>query len=158
MVLEIAGGLFGQEDVRETPTLATQSLGGNVLMGRFDDSSTLTPGITRYLPLIGNVPNVDIDSSITKIKSLIPTAGTLQNFYVNVVTNSINGNVDFYIMVNEVATGLTIQYSSAETGQKSDTTNTFTIAAGDSISLRIITGGSSGSFADVRWGVELGVT
>lgn len=81
--------------------------------------------------------------------NLIPLAGTLKNLYIKLETNTLNsGTIVFTIMINGVATAVTVSANFGETGIIFDITHSVAVAAGDRVSVRSVAGGTSGG---VNW-------
>jgi hypothetical protein len=119
---------------------ATVSNTGGMITTPIGNASTVSSALTRY------VDSIDINATETSVGNIIPLTGTLLNLYINVTANSLNsGTVVFTIMKNGSATSVTKTVNAGVTGIVSDTTNTASITAGDRITLRIVTSGSSGS-------------
>ncbi len=152
MVLEIAGGLFGQDDVRETATVATSQIGGNIIMGK---TISVSPLQTRYYIPFGEGTQ---ETTLTQANILIPSTGTLRNLRANVAANTLNNITNVTIWVNNATTGITVQYGGGVTGALSDLTNTFVVAAGDLLSIKSVTTANGGAMSDLSWGFELNTT
>ena len=81
----------------------------------------------------------------TDVGIIMPIAGTLKNFYIDVSANTLDaGNTVFTIMLNGVATSITKTVAFGVTSVTSDLVHTATIAIGDRISLRAVVSGSTG--------------
>jgi len=130
---------------------AVNSLG--IYGGGLYYSSSISYNVNTYVPVNGiSVPHATEDY----MKIVVPVSGVLKNFYVDVITNSLDGTMSFTIRKNGVNTDLEVTYSSSETGVKSDTSNTVSVSAGDVLSIRINTGGStSGSASKINWGLQI---
>ena len=67
----------------------------------------------------------------------MPRAGTLRRFFVRHNTATGNGNnVVYTVMVNGVATAITVTLATGAIGQASDLVNTVAVAQGDRVSIR----------------------
>lgn len=84
---------------------------------------------------------------------IIPRAGTIQNFYSFVHDANTSGGT-FTIIKNGSATAVTTTHASGTNTLQSDTSNTFSVVAGDEISIRIAQGGA-GNFQGYNWGFEI---
>ena len=108
MVLDIPGGLFGQDDVRETETITEISTGqfvdrGNATNEDFEEGVLTTNGTWIELDLSAIVPsgakavliyNRILDGSTNQIFGM-KTAGNASNFNVsNLTTNVANLNME----------------------------------------------------------------
>lgn len=68
-----------------------------------------------------------------------PKAGTLSDLFVRHNVAAGNGNsVVYTVMVNGVATGITVTLATDAAGQASDLVNTAAVVAGDLVSLRAV--------------------
>lgn len=98
-------------------------------------SGTVPDSTTRYMGM-AIVSTVDADAWIR-----VPYACTVRNLHTQ-VPGSATGTRTYTVMVNGVASSITAAASGATT-QAQDTTNTATLAAGDRLSIRIVTSGGS---------------
>lgn len=98
--------------------------------------SVLTGGLTRYLGTV--IGAADLDARLP-----CPYKGTIKNLYVELnVAPGLGQTVVCTLMLNGVAQTLTCTITGAATLTGSDITHSVTIAAGDTISLRVVTSGS----------------
>lgn len=88
-----------------------------------------------------------ISSSTTEADTqwVVPLAGTFKNLYFRASANTVNGNTTIFIRKGGVNTTLTVIFGSTVSGVQSDAVNSFTVVAGDLISTKITTAGTSGS-------------
>lgn len=119
----------------ETPT---SSVSG-VLSG---STSTFPTNSTKYVPMSGffATPGAAITLGTS---TLVPTGGTISKLILTV--DQVPGGADTVVvtvMKNGVATTLTATLTSALT-TISDTTHSFTVASGDTLSLRIVASATS---------------
>jgi hypothetical protein len=116
------------------------------------DDSIAAAADTRYL-----TPGRGATASTTDTRQMpSPRAGTLRNLYVRHNSAAGNGNsVVYTVMINGVATGITVTLASAAAGQASDLVNTAAVVQGDRISLRATKALSIGAGGqDVQVGLE----
>jgi hypothetical protein len=87
----------------------------------------------RYLS-----PGSDGTASLTNVEQIpLPRAGTLRRLFARHNSAGGNGNsVVYTVLVNGVATVLTVTLATGAIGQASDLVNTVAVAQGDRISLR----------------------
>jgi len=79
---------------------------------------------------------------------VVRTAGTLSDLQVNITPNTANGISSVTIRKNSTTdTAVTVSIGSAATGFFSDQTNTAAVAAGDAVSYKFVTGGTTGTFS-----------
>jgi len=140
------------DPVTGTKTLAQLAEAGgsvSVLQYGIGAAAALTSGVTHYLyNLRGSGALAE-----TNCRHLLPRAGTLRNLYVRASFNNLNGTTTITIMLNGVATSLQVVLAAGGLSG-SDTTHTVTIAAGDQISIRVVTGGSSGEIDNLITAME----
>lgn len=140
-----------------TPTQATTSMlvdftpttqGETVLTG--NAGVTLSLSNYQYYPLVGAVSNT---SSLITRRIVIPTSGTLKNLYVWQPTASGVGNSrTFTIFQNGATTSLAVTFADTDSGIKSDTVDTLSIAAGDTLMMQVATSSTPASTRGA-WGV-----
>ncbi len=104
------------------------------------DGNSIGFGVTRYSGFVGN------SVTETDIQWVVPMAGTIKNLYFRSSANTVNGSTTITMMKNGIAQSLTVTFGASTAGVQSDIVNSFTVAAGDLISTRIVTGGTSGTF------------
>jgi hypothetical protein len=95
-------------------------------------------GATRYGDTLAN------RATDAEVGHLIPISGVVKNLHVLPTTNSLNGSTVFTLMKNGVAQSVTVTITAGSTTAATDTSNSFTVAVGDRITLRSVAGGSSG--------------
>jgi hypothetical protein len=120
----------------------------SVILGRIP-AYGVTSG-TYYFPASGPyTSNVSVDN----VSQPMPVAGTLKNLYVDKTHAPGAGkSYSYTIMKNEAVTSLGVTIADAATSA-SDTSNTVSIAAGDTIAMRQVrTNGPASSGAG--WGIE----
>lgn len=95
---------------------------------------TQSVGATNYADSRGT------NATETNVGDYIPVAATMKRLMVNVLTNTFSSSsTTFTIMNNGVATTMTLTFAGGVTGVQSDTTHTFSVSAGDRITLRAVT-------------------
>ena len=94
------------------------------------------------------------DSSENDVEIVMPMAGTIKNFYVNVVSNSNNRNITLTIRRNGASTGVVATITASTSGGFSDTANSQAFVAGDRIAILINNATGTGTASDIRWGME----
>jgi hypothetical protein len=107
---------------------------GNGSIATWGNDSIAPAADTRYL----SPGRSTSTASTTDVASIpAPRAGTIRNLFVRHHSATGNGNnVVYTIMINGVATGLTVTLATGAIGQASDLVNTVAVAQGDRISLR----------------------
>jgi len=146
--------LLGSGDVAVQPTLVSgtniKTINSNSILG----SGNLTIAATAAMVIATN-PNVVVQLSSTRFFSPIdsqttgtnegakqvpmPIAGTIKNFYVRMATaQPAGGSLVLTLRKNAVSQSVTVTFSSTDGANvtKSDTVNSFTVAAGDLISIQ----------------------
>jgi len=90
-------------------------------------------GSVDYMPIVG----VAEPTGAEKVYIIVPRSGTLRNFYVRVMNNTLNNTTIISIYKNDVTTNLSVSYLAGATGLKSDTTHTISVSAGDRICVEL---------------------
>lgn len=121
--------------------MATTFLGCGV-----EDTSFTTASSTRYASFgdsaVGNwVVTTEAEAAIT---CRVP--GTLSKLRANVKTNTRGTSTTVTVMQNGSASSLAVSVGASTTGVISDTTNSVSLADGDTYSLRMVTGTGGGNF------------
>jgi len=128
------------------PTWENQSTGftGN-------SRQALGPNATRYAPITGTI--IPTSPQTTACRNIVWRSGTIKNLYVEVSGNPGLANSVITILRNGVATvpALDVTLNGATSGQ--DLSDSFTVSAGDEISVRIVTAGGANSVY-WSWAVE----
>lgn len=95
-------------------------------------------------------------ASLTEIQFTMPRAGTIRNLYVQIAAaGTDSSNVTYTVRKGGVDTTLTTSKNNNTSGQASDLTHSFTVAAGDLISISItkagvVTAGQTGVTATIE--------
>ena len=101
---------------------------GNDSLTAAADTRFLTPGRDRAA-----APLVD------QAQLPVPRAGVLKNFFVRHNAAAGDGNsVAYDVLVNGVATAITVTLATGAVGQASDLVNTVVVAQGDRVSIRAV--------------------
>ncbi|KKK58652.1 hypothetical protein LCGC14_3042300, partial [marine sediment metagenome] len=78
----------------------------------------------------------------------VTQAGTLSDLYTYISANASDQAANtVFVRKNGVATSITTSYGAGETGLKSDTTNTETVAATDYVTVQVVNNDSGGGGA-----------
>ena len=128
------------------PSPAYFCAGGN-------NSSAAATSITHFSALNG-----DSSGNFTEsiMGSICPLTGTLKNLRVRAGLNTeTTGSTVFTILVNGVATALTVSIPASSTSVVSDTTHTVAVTAGDRITLKVDGTAISGAVAGINWSLEI---
>lgn len=91
---------------------------------------------TRYYGFGGIRPETTEANAELK---LYDAAGVMKNLRIYVTTNTLTTTAVFTVRKNGADTGITISVGAGTTGEKSDTTNTASFAAGDTICIKLVT-------------------
>jgi hypothetical protein len=103
---------------------------------------------TTYYPITGTATSAAEAGRVV----VMPYAGTLKNLYVRigVTAQPATGSMVFTLRKNGANTAITVTFTNADgtNATKSDTTNSVTVAAGDTISIQAVNNatGTSGQF------------
>lgn len=122
------------------------------------DAVTITAGGTRYVYL-GNGPDA-VSSNTTEAPVAIPyrTAGTFSKLGINVTTNDRTGAGTFKLRKNTADGNQTMSITATTTGFFQDTSNSDTIAAGDTVDGSITSGTGGTTFIANGWGALFAAT
>jgi len=116
----------------------------SIIGGSAGTSNTQGEGLTRYWPFYGNTR-----TQTTEANAELPIRqdGTWKNLCVNVAVNGngANPSATFTTRKNQADTSQSVSYTASQTGLKYDTTNNVTVADGDEIALKCVTGDPAGS-------------
>jgi hypothetical protein len=110
-------------------------INGRTIIG-FGNDNIGAPADTRFLSQwYGGSASV---AGTTNVQPIVaPRAGTLKNLFVRHQAAAGNGNsVVYTVMINGVATTMTVTLATGAIGQVSDLVNTAAVAQGDLISFR----------------------
>ena len=99
--------------------------------------------VTRFYPLFATGSTSLGGNAYTSM----PFAGTLSNLYANVGTNSIGANFNIVVYKNGAPTALLVTIPASTTGVFSDTVDTVTFIAGDTIQFQTTVTGSFSTWA-----------
>ena len=119
---------------------------GSAILGHSGSHSVIAKGSTDYIGFgSGGVQSVEADAEF-----YVPIAGTVRNLRTYVSANASNnaGN-NITVRKNGSGTSLGTTYGAAETGLKSDTSDSFTVVAGDRIAIEFVNAGSGGGNKDI---------
>jgi hypothetical protein len=127
-------------------TLGASGSTVNSMMGFSGAAITVAKGVTTYLGVTG------LSQSTTEANQeyYVTQAGTVQNLYCYVSANTTGaaGNT-ITLRKNGVSQSTLCTYNSGVTGSQSDTSNTFTVAAGDRVAIEVVNQGSGGGAKDL---------
>lgn len=100
----------------------------------------VSPAQTQYLDSGGSEGTNETDAG-----NIMAYAGTIKNLYVAFSANTIDtGTLVFTMMKNGSAQSVTCTANAGDATTVNDTTHSFTVAAGDRITIRVVVGGSTG--------------
>lgn len=118
-------------------------------------SAPATAGSTLYSTLTGEALTGQAVSGVNT-RSVCPVAGTVGSFYVKAGTNTLNGSTVFTVRKNGADQTVTATITAGSTAVFSDTTHTFTVAAGDQLEVKVDgTASGSGGMSNATWGVVI---
>ena len=101
-------------------------------------------GTLRYFSLTG----INVGSGEAALQIPMPIAGTIKNLYVRMgVAQPATGSLVFTVRKNLASTAVTVTVTNADGSNvtKSDTTNSFSVVAGDLLALQVVNNASSTS-------------
>lgn len=117
----------------------------------FSAQITVTQGAnsTAYWPITGaNIPNATENLRVVPM----PVSGTIKNLYIRIgAAQSATGSLVFTVRKNSVNQALTVTFTNADGSNvtKSDTTNSFSVVAGDLITIQGVNNAPSSASATV---------
>ena len=139
----VSGGAGGD------PNFATCPGGGstvNAMLGHSGAGSVVAKGATAYVGVSSGV----VSATEANQEFYVTQAGTIQNLYTYVSANATGAAGNTVTLRKNGASQSTVTtYGSGVTGLLSDTSNTFTVAAGDQISIQVVNTGSGGGTKDL---------
>lgn len=125
------------------PSFKTGSL--TILTGLMQ--RTISPAQTEYSFPMGYTTSFSIFA--TGHVALCPYAGVIKALFAEALTNSLSGTATITLMVNQVATALTVTITAGSTATFSDVSNSVAVSAGDQIGWRTITSAGTGTMIAV---------
>jgi hypothetical protein len=150
IVLDEILGFAEGEIVEPTTTMATPMWGNN---GRIAGSiSFSTASVTRYVSPLGQMlPYVDFAYTPHTTEGAwrppVGAAGTIDRLNINVFSNARTSDTVFTLRVNGVDTTQTVTVGAGVTGDVITTGDPVVVAAGDLLSLKVVTGAGGGALA-----------
>lgn len=84
-------------------------------------------------------------------KGVVAVSGTLKNFYFKASSNTADNSSSVYLLVNGVAAA-SLSIAAGSTASASDTTSSYAVSAGDSVTIQVAQGVGSGSLGYLSWG------
>jgi uncharacterized cupredoxin-like copper-binding protein len=133
-------------------SLALSPLSGILTMSY--NVATVSSAATNYFSLGGGTAAGNATEA--NRQTMVPIAGTARNLYVATSsTQSAGGSLVFTVRKNGADTALTLTIpASTAAGTFSDTTNSFSVAAGDKLSLKVANGtGTSAAIISATVGI-----
>lgn len=111
-----------------------------VLLVSGDAPTATTAGATQYWPL--GISGISASTVETNKQIIYRTPGVLSNLYIRVTANTTSIASSVFVRNNAANTAMTVSIPIATSGVFEDTTHTATIAAGDKLDYRSISGGT----------------
>lgn len=141
------------DDATNTAAAATLGLSMPMAGGTPTGEYTALATGTYYNAALHSNTNSSLTSSV---KSLCPVSGTVKNFRFRAGANTLNGNCVVTLLLNGVATSITVTITAGSTSKFSDTVNSFAISAGDELTIRAdATAASTGTMDGSAWCFEV---
>lgn len=103
--------------------------------------SSVAAATTRYLGNGGG----DVNTNEAYAEFYIPVAGVVKNLRVYVSTQNTADTCTVTLNKNTSSQTVTVTFGSGVTGLQADTSNSFSVAAGDRIAIQVVAGGESGA-------------
>jgi hypothetical protein len=116
--------------------------GGGSAILTFGDSSLAAGADTRFLD-----PSYQAGGTagIVIVEQCVTRAGTLKNLVVRVQTGGGLGNTTYTVMVNGVATAITVTVANPTPGQQIDIVNSVAVLQGDRVAIRAVKNNAGGA-------------
>jgi len=129
----------GGTSIRSNIVCEVEDYSGKTLC-EYASNISVSSNRNRYVPIIGTADPTNTESEILMY---MPTKTKFSNFQVAVGVNSVNGNTDFSLRVNQTNI-ITITVGASTTGVFSDTSSTATAEQQQSVSIKQAVAGSTG--------------
>lgn len=120
------------------------------LTGSVKGGASAMPGATLHSSFSGNNSGQAIHSPL--VESVCPCAGILRDFRFKFGSNTLSGDCTVTVMVNGVASDVSVTVPAGSTSVHSDTTNSISVSAGSRLSLRLVSASGSGDAGNDSWG------
>jgi hypothetical protein len=106
-----------------------------ILAGNLTNSTTnaFLDATTTYMPIAGRWTRDATGFSGAKVR--IPVAGTLRNFRVYSPTNTVSSTTALTLYKDSASTSITVSFTSDQTGEKEDTTNSVSVTANEEFAV-----------------------
>lgn len=132
----------GYSDIIETEASLGTSGNLNGFIHATHDHVLIPASSTYYLP-VGGITH----AFTTEIQAQVPynTSGVISGLYVYVITNDLGAST-VTLRKNGADTSLTVTVGASGTGASEDLTHTVTVAAGDKLSWKVVTGAGATGF------------
>jgi hypothetical protein len=132
--------------------------GGTMMLSGNTNNSTETTtsgGQKNYYPVTGTISSVSTSDVSAGTRTVMSRAGTIRNLYV-VLDGAPGGgkNITVTIYKGGTAQTLTVAINGNVTVNGSDTTNSFTVAAGDEVGIVISSSSTPSTHRRVSWSAE----
>jgi hypothetical protein len=102
-----------------------------------------TANTTTYAAALGGTPSSLTNENRTRV--IVREAGTLSNLYVRVITNTCSGTTTYNMRDNAVTKTQTVSFTTGQTGEQEDISNSDATTAGHFYDVQIVpAGGSTG--------------
>lgn len=109
--------------------------GASIIGTSGDNGNASVLGTTSYLSYLNPFGYVSTPTAIAS-SFIAPTAGVLNNLYVNVITNGSTTNGSLTLYINGALTALTTTLTALTTGTFTDLTHSVSVSIGDIISYQ----------------------
>lgn len=124
--------------------------GGAVFTKPKGDAFSIAFGLTDIIDTVGPT------GASPARGNLIPSSGTINSLIVDVSGNTLNGVLTAELLVNGVATGITITALAGVDNLYSDNLHTFDVVSGDRVSLRLNSTAAASGVASVAFSFQFG--
>lgn len=140
-----AGAISTYADPVTSGTVNARIGGDQVIVGGGPDE--IAASSTEYSVLMGSG---DFNATRNLIEQCMPTAGVISQLYIRMSAAPAAGTAIFTLMKNAAAQALTVTITAGGATTGSDLTHAVSFVAGDTVSLRYVTSGASGT-PKVAW-------
>ncbi len=115
--------------------------------GGFAANGTQASDTTQYYSISTSASGNDGETSV---RVTLGRAGTLRQLRLSAEQNTLNGATMVTVYHNGSATGITVTLASGH-NSGNDMANTLVVASGDTISLEVVTAGTTGNIKNLTW-------
>ena len=117
--------------------------------------TTVNTSTNNYFPMAGSISTVSTTDVQGGTRTLVSRAGTIRNLYVLLDTKLLgNKNLTITVYKNGVIQTLAVSLNTPSGTSGSDTTHSFTLAAGDEVGIVISSTSTPTNSVKVSWSAD----